>query len=83
MRLLVLEYITGGGMAGLELPPALAREGDLMLTALLRELAEIPGIATISTRDPRLALPATSTRFLVPGLRDDPWRLWARANSSS
>lgn len=79
MRLLVLEYITGGGMLGQPLPPGLAREGDLMLTALLRELAEVPGIGTVATRDPRLDPPALPTRFLVPGPGDDPWRLWERA----
>jgi predicted ATP-grasp superfamily ATP-dependent carboligase len=79
VRLLVLEYITGGGMMGQDLPPALAREGDLMATALLRELAEIPGVNVVSTRDPRLAPPVTPTRFVMPAPGDDPWEMWERA----
>ena len=53
MKLLVYEYITGGGQ---DLPPnpALIREGDLMIGALSRDLTAIPGIEPRVLRDERL-----------------------------
>ncbi len=41
MRILVFEYITGGGFNNQELPASLASEGLLMLQALLDDLREI------------------------------------------
>lgn len=38
MKILIFEYINGGGCAKTELPPSLAREGWLMLTAVLNDL---------------------------------------------
>jgi tyramine---L-glutamate ligase len=38
MKILIFEYINGGGFADTELPPSLAREGLLMLTAVLNDL---------------------------------------------
>lgn len=57
MRVLVFEYITGGGWLAEPLPPGLAREGGLMLEALLRDLADIPGVRPVAMRDNRLAVP--------------------------
>jgi predicted ATP-grasp superfamily ATP-dependent carboligase len=54
MRVFVFEYITGGGMLNSSLPPSLVEEGDMMLTALISDLAEIPGIEVHTTRDARL-----------------------------
>jgi predicted ATP-grasp superfamily ATP-dependent carboligase len=54
---LVFEYITGGGLLAEPLPPGLAREGGLMLEALLRDLADIPGVRPVALRDARLAAP--------------------------
>ena len=66
MRVLAVEYITGGGLAGHELPPSLAREGGMMAEALLRELAGIAGVGVFSARDPRLPAPYLGACFLVP-----------------
>ncbi|MEQ1528366.1 MAG: ATP-grasp domain-containing protein [Methylococcales bacterium] len=44
MKILVFEYITGGGFNKQELPDALLREGRLMLQALLDNLSVIPGV---------------------------------------
>ncbi len=76
MRVLVCEYVTGGGLAGRELPPSLAREGDMMLAALVKDLAALPGIEVWATRDSRLPPPALPIHFLrfEPGA--DPWALW-------
>ncbi len=38
MKILVFEYINGGGFANTDLPPTLMREGWLMLTAVLNDL---------------------------------------------
>lgn len=38
MKILIFEYINGGGFAKTKLPPTLAREGWLMLTAVLNDL---------------------------------------------
>jgi predicted ATP-grasp superfamily ATP-dependent carboligase len=57
MRILVFEYITGGGMLAETIPASLAREGDLMLGALLRDLSEIPDVHAMALRDARLAIP--------------------------
>lgn len=43
MKILVFEYITGGGFNRQELPASLAREGRLMLLALLDGLAAMKG----------------------------------------
>ncbi len=39
MKILIFEYISGGGFCHTELPPSLAREGRLMLKALLADFA--------------------------------------------
>ncbi len=54
MKLLVFEYITGGGFNKQELPLALANEGLLMLQALLDNLAELKTIELIVMLDWRM-----------------------------
>ncbi len=78
IRLLVFEFASGGGLAGQPLPPGLAREGDLMLRALLADLAELPEITLVTTRDPRLPpLPGFETVRPTPG--EDAAGLYRRA----
>ena len=48
MRVLVCEFVTGGGMRGELLPASLAREGAMMRDALLRDLAELPGVEAVA-----------------------------------
>ena len=55
MRILVFEYITGGGMLGRALTPSLVSEGDLMLRALASDLCELDGVEVVITRDARLS----------------------------
>lgn len=57
MKLLVYEFITGGGLNSEPLPPSLAQEGDLMLQALLQDLSLLPDIEIFVFRDARLSLP--------------------------
>ncbi|MGB5733698.1 MAG: ATP-grasp domain-containing protein [Thiohalocapsa sp.] len=54
MRIFVFEYITGGGYAERPMVADLAREGDLMLQALIRDLHAIPDVHLCTTRDTRL-----------------------------
>jgi predicted ATP-grasp superfamily ATP-dependent carboligase len=51
----VFEYITGGGFNKQALPGSLAREGRLMLQALLDNLTAIDGIEPVVMLDERLA----------------------------
>lgn len=55
MRHFVFEFITGGGLSGRELPVSLAREGDLMASALVNDLKQLPGDEIILCRDERLS----------------------------
>ncbi|MEJ2686287.1 MAG: ATP-grasp domain-containing protein [Gammaproteobacteria bacterium] len=48
------EHITGGGLIDQAIPPSLAHEGDIMLRALVADLAEA-GVEVVTTRDERLA----------------------------
>lgn len=77
MRVFAFEFFSGGGLLGQPLPPGLAREGDLMLAALVRDLAELPGIAVVTTRDPRLP-PLRGCEILWPRPGEDPYDLYGR-----
>ncbi len=54
VKVLVVEYITGGGMRTKALSEGLALEGEMMLKALLDDLLEIPQVTVIVPRDSRL-----------------------------
>ncbi|HIF54690.1 MAG TPA: ATP-grasp domain-containing protein [Methylococcaceae bacterium] len=67
-RILVFEFITGGGFAQQELPPSLANEGMLMLEALVQELAELPSVQLTLLQDWRcgqLQLPENARVVVV------------------
>ena len=65
MRILVHEFASGGGLAGRPVPPALAREGSAMLTALVGDLAVLPGHEILATTDPRYRLKVPSSVEVV------------------
>lgn len=65
MKILVFEYITGGGFAGQSLPAGLAAEGGLMLQALLQELKAVPGIELTVMLDSRCQRPNVLTEAEV------------------
>jgi predicted ATP-grasp superfamily ATP-dependent carboligase len=54
MRLFICEFITGGGQQDKELPDGLAREGNMMLEAVLTDLLQTGITDIITTRDDRL-----------------------------
>lgn len=64
-RIFVYEHITGGGLVNEKLPPSLANEGDLMVQALLDDLASIPDVEVIVTRDARLEPLTGSSRVIT------------------
>ncbi|GAB6142370.1 ATP-grasp domain-containing protein [Methylosoma difficile] len=55
MKILVFEYITGGGFNKQDLPDSLAREGLLMLRALLADFARLPTVEPLVMLDVRFA----------------------------
>lgn len=54
MKILVVEYITGGGLVDVSLPSGLLHEGELMLQALLTDLLALKDLEIAVTRDYRL-----------------------------
>lgn len=57
MRIFVFEYVTGGGMLSESVAPSLVYEGDMMLGALINDLADLPDVALTTLRDARLGEP--------------------------
>ncbi|HYH17930.1 MAG TPA: ATP-grasp domain-containing protein [Azospirillum sp.] len=77
MRILVCEFVTGGGMPPDQpIPASLAREGDLMLRALLGDLAEVPGVELVVTRDARLAPLPPGVHSITVRHPAESWALW-------
>ncbi|MDQ2106306.1 ATP-grasp domain-containing protein [Azospirillum isscasi] len=77
MRILVCEFVTGGGMPpGAPIPASLAREGDLMLRALVADLLEVPGVEIALTRDARLPPLAVPVRSITITDPRESWTLW-------
>ena len=77
VRVFVYEFVTGGGMVRDELPPRLVREADLMLHTLLADLADIPGLQLVTSRDARLApVPGVEQVVLAPD--EDPFASFCR-----
>ncbi|MGH8558661.1 MAG: ATP-grasp domain-containing protein [Methylococcales bacterium] len=87
MKILVLEYISGGGLIKESIPQSLFREGDLMLNALLDDLAEIEGLRLAVMRDARLEAPGVQASLCNPEVIrvgpedefDDLWRAAIRS----
>ena len=75
MRIFVCEYVTGGGLRGQPLPASLLREGDMMLTAVVKDLSALEDVEIVTTRDRRLpALPADAEVLTI----DEPSTFWPR-----
>ncbi len=56
MKILVSEFITGGGLIGESLTTSLLQEGRLMLDAIVSDLGEINSVEVFITLDPRCAM---------------------------
>jgi tyramine---L-glutamate ligase len=57
LKILLLEYITGGGLRDAPLPPSLLREGQLMRDAILHDFASLNQFNIVTTYDARLPAP--------------------------
>lgn len=80
MKILLLEYVTGGGLRHEAIPPGLAEEGGQMRQALARDLLALPGVALIILHDDRLPTPVgqrTQTVNIAAG--DDFAARWRQA----
>lgn len=66
MQVFVYEHVTGGGLVGQPLPPSLAREGEMMLAALIRDLYDA-GLDVVTTRDNRLERVDLPAQFVGVG----------------
>jgi predicted ATP-grasp superfamily ATP-dependent carboligase len=79
VRVLVCEYVTGGGFAGQALPEGLRHEGELMLRSLVRDLADVDGVDLLVSRDARLPAPGLPSELVPVAAGEDCWRVWAEA----
>ena len=52
--MLVVEHVTGGGLAGRDLPTSWAAEGSAIRRALAKDFAAVPGVQVVMTLDARL-----------------------------
>lgn len=76
MRILVFEYITGGGMANASISASLLCEGDLMLNALLADLSAVSGVEIVTMRDRRLDPRATQYKVYYVESEDEFRGIW-------
>jgi len=76
MRIFVVEYITGGGLLKDELASGLLTEAETMLSALLEDLAVMPGVQVLLSRDPRLSRASLPVDIFAPRQVDDIWQQW-------
>ncbi|MGH8476641.1 MAG: ATP-grasp domain-containing protein [Methylococcales bacterium] len=84
MKILLFEYISGGGLIKESIPQSLFREGDLMLRTLLDDLCEIQGIRLAVMRDarldaPGLRAPRRNLELIRVGLDHDFDEVWRQA----
>lgn len=68
-------------MQDVDLPPALAREGDIMLSALLSDLLDAGFDNIVCTRDPRLEKINKDIEIINPG--KNAWQTWQRCMEES
>src|SRR5262245_1218838 len=81
-RVLIHEYICGGGLAGQPLPDSLAREGWAMLSSVAQDFAGASGIETVVTLDTRFDAGRLDVHRVIPvreHLRGDHLALLAAA----
>jgi len=76
MRIFVVEYITGGGLLKDELASGLLTEAETMVSALLQDLAVMPGVQVLLSRDPRLSPPTLPLEVFTPRQGEDIWQVW-------
>lgn len=76
LKLLLLEYITAGGLNREPLATALLQEGAMMQDALLRDFDDITDIELITTYDVRLSKPKNAAQAVAIDADCDPEAIW-------
>lgn len=76
MKILLLEYITAGGLNSEPLDTALLLEATLMRDALLRDFNDIATVQVITTYDERLAKPENVHQAISIGVNANPESVW-------
>ena len=76
MRIFVVEYITGGGLADRQISAGLLNEAEAMLGALLDDLSLIPEVELLVSRDPRLPALNYHCGIFTPVPGSDVWEDW-------
>lgn len=77
MRILIIEYLTAGGLYREHIPPALEREATLMRDAMLATMSAIADVEILHVHDARFSLPSGVSRCHVLQVDEDPWQVWA------
>lgn len=80
--ILVHEYVTGGGLAGQDLPASWAAEGGAMRRALALDFATLPGVRVTCTLDDRLPDEPGPWMLARIGAGQEPDRLAALATGA-
>jgi predicted ATP-grasp superfamily ATP-dependent carboligase len=77
LKILLLEYITAGGLNGKPLPTSMLREGLLMRDALIADLSALDNIEIITTIDARLDISylTTVSKFAIDASAN-PFEIW-------
>lgn len=76
MKILLLEYITAGGLNDAPLPASLLREGTLMRDALLRDFSQVDEVEITTTCDTRVNLSEFSQQAIVLDHKSNPIPVW-------
>lgn len=77
MRILIIEYLTAGGLYREHIPPALAREAVLMRDAMLSSMNAITEVELLHVHDARFSLPSEVSGCHVLQVDEYPWDIWA------
>ncbi len=83
MRIFVFEYVTGGAMVNESVPRSLAYEGDMMLGALIEDLAALPGLEVTTLRDARFGEPEWFADIHYVRTKDEFQRGWQKLLSEA
>ncbi len=82
MKVLVFEYVTGGGVGSIPMPSGLLEEAEQMQAALLEDLLEVPGISITALRDAQWPPPGgleTAIRWRMVEKTDNLYAVWLEA----
>ncbi len=77
MKILLLEYITAGGLSSQPLPPSLLREGELMRNALLADFSMIKNVEILTTYDYRVGVAESGFQAIPIKENTDAFSIWS------